>query len=83
MTPLHNTSNYLKVCAWPRTVTRGALRTLAATASQRGGYFTAKQAREAGYDYPHLEHHLKVGNFQRIGHGLYRLSENDELIRLA
>jgi len=68
--------------------TRNALRTLTATASAQGGYFTAKQAREAGYDYPHLEYHVKAGNFQRTGHGLYRLptlpqSEHDDLIRLA
>lgn len=68
--------------------TRKALRTLTATAAEQGGYFTAKQAREAGYDYPHLEYHLKAGNFQRAGHGLYRLptlpqSEHDELIRLS
>jgi len=68
--------------------TRNALRTLTAIASVQGGYFTAKQARESGYDYPHLEYHVKTGNFQRTGHGLYRLptlpqSEHDDLIRLA
>lgn len=68
--------------------TRRALRMLTATASAQGGYFTAKQARDAGYDYPHLEYHVKADNFQRTGHGLYRLpafppSEHDDLIRLA
>lgn len=68
--------------------TRRALRMLTQTATEQGGYFTAKQARSAGYDYPHLKYHLSAGNFERIGHGLYRLptippSEHDELIRLC
>jgi predicted transcriptional regulator of viral defense system len=63
-------------------------RTLAALANDQGGYFTAKQARGAGYDYPHLDYHVAVGNFERVEHGLYRLTsaaraEHDELVRLA
>lgn len=54
----------------------------------QGGYFTAKQARGAGYDYPHLAYHLRAGNFERVGHGLYRIptipvDPRDELIRLS
>lgn len=68
--------------------TRRALRMLTQTATEQGGYFTAKQARSAGYDYPHLKYHVSAGNFERVGHGLYRLptlptSEHDELIRLC
>ncbi len=68
--------------------TRDALRALTAIAADQGGYFTAKQAQHAGYDYPHLEYHLKARNFQRIGHGLYRLpafpqSDHDDLIRFS
>ena len=68
--------------------TQEAKRALHAVAVTQGGYFTAKQAREAGYSYPHLAYHLKSRNFERVGHGLYRLpeipaSEDDELIRLA
>jgi predicted transcriptional regulator of viral defense system len=68
--------------------TRQVARTLATLAADQGGYFTAKQAREAGYNYPHLEYHLSVGNFERVGHGLYRFptaprAEHDELIRLS
>lgn len=68
--------------------TRHALRALTQTATEQGGYFTAKQARSVGYDYPHLEYHVSAGNFERVGHGLYRLptiplSEHDELIRLT
>jgi predicted transcriptional regulator of viral defense system len=61
-------------------------RTLFSRASSQGGYFTAKQAREVGYGYPHLEYHVSTGTFERIDHGLYRLvqigrGEHDELIR--
>jgi predicted transcriptional regulator of viral defense system len=67
---------------------RQTARTLLTQALQQGGYFTAKQARQAGYDYPHLEYHLSTGTFERIDHGLYRLTslppaENDDLIRLS
>lgn len=65
-----------------------AARTLAALAYQQGGYFTAKQARGAGYGYSHLDYHETAGNFVRVGHGLYRLpwvpyAEQDDLIRLS
>lgn len=67
---------------------REANRQLFALALQQGGYFTAKQARAAGYNYPHLDYHVSCGNFVRVGHGLYRLpdlplSEHDDLIQLA
>jgi hypothetical protein len=67
---------------------RAAYRALFATAVRQGGCFTATQAREAGYGYPHIDYHLRAGNFERIAHGLYRLpeipaSEHDDLIRLA
>jgi len=63
-------------------------RTLAAVAHEQGGYFTAKQAKKAGYDYSHLDYHVAAGNFERIEHGLYRLAtvppaEQDNLVRLA
>lgn len=71
----------------PRSTTESA-RTLAALGHEQGGYFTAKQARAAGYDYPHLDYHVAVGNFERVEHGLYRLAnvpptDHDELVRLA
>src|SRR4051794_31928525 len=67
---------------------RAASRVLFAMAVQQGGYFTARQARDAGYDYPHLDYHVTAGNFQRVGHGLYRFPElppheHDDLIRLS
>jgi predicted transcriptional regulator of viral defense system len=68
--------------------TREKARTLLSRALEQGGYFTAKQAKEAGYDYPHLDYHVSTGNFERVEHGLYRLSslpvsENDDLVRLS
>jgi predicted transcriptional regulator of viral defense system len=68
--------------------TREASRRLFATALEQGGYFTAKQAQAAGYDYPHLDYHVSCGNMVRVDHGLYRLpavppAEHDDLIRLA
>ena len=65
-----------------------ALRTLTGLAAVQGGYFTAKQAEESGYAPPHLAYHVKVGNFEKSGHGLYRIptlppSEHDDLLRLS
>jgi predicted transcriptional regulator of viral defense system len=67
--------------------TKAAIRALTEVAASQGGYFTARQAEEAGYDAPHLSYHLAAGNFERVGHGLYRiptlpLSEHDDLVRL-
>src|SRR6516162_9642854 len=67
---------------------RKTARTLLAKALEQGGYFTAKQARNAGYDYPHLDYHVSTGNFERVDHGLYRLTtlppgEHDDLVRLT
>lgn len=63
-------------------------RTLAAIANTQGGYFTTKQAIQAGYGYKHLDYHETAGNFERVEHGLYRLptvppAEHDDLIRLT
>lgn len=68
--------------------TQTARRTLHELASQQGGYFTAKQARSAGYSRQHVDYHVKADNFERVQHGLYRLpeipvSEHDDLIRLS
>jgi predicted transcriptional regulator of viral defense system len=54
----------------------------------QGGFFTAKQARLVGYDYTHLEYHVSTGAFERVEHGLYRLTdmplaENEDLVRLS
>jgi predicted transcriptional regulator of viral defense system len=38
----------------------------------QAGYFTAAQAREAGYSLQLLQHHLKRGNLERSGRGIFR-----------
>jgi len=58
---------------------------LFATASEQAGYFTAAQARDAGYSWPLLSYHAKHGRFVRVARGLYRLrdypsSPREELI---
>jgi predicted transcriptional regulator of viral defense system len=68
--------------------TRETARTLLAKALEQAGYFTAKQAMSAGYDYSHLDYHVSTGSFERVDHGLYRLTslpvgENNDLIRLS
>jgi predicted transcriptional regulator of viral defense system len=68
--------------------TKTAFRRLTALARGQGGYFTAKQAAEVGYSYPHLVYHASAGNFEHVGHGIYRLpeippTENDDLVRLS
>lgn len=68
--------------------TKAALRELTALAQSQAGYFTAKQAAELGYLSQHLDYHLERKNFERAGHGFYRLpeipaSEYDDLVRLA
>ncbi|MFZ4576061.1 MAG: type IV toxin-antitoxin system AbiEi family antitoxin domain-containing protein [Phycisphaerales bacterium] len=61
---------------------------LHALAASQGGYFTASQATEVGYDRRRFSYHVEAGNFERAGHGLYRLttlplSEHDQLVRLS
>src|SRR3954453_23440256 len=67
---------------------KGAALALANLAHEQGGYFTTKQAIQAGYGYRHLDYHESAGSFERVAHGLYRLptvptSEYDDLIRLT
>ena len=57
-------------------------------ADGQAGYFTAKQAREAGYDYRLQHYNRERGHWIPEGHGLFRLSrypegENEELARLS
>lgn len=67
---------------------RQSAQALATLAHEQGGYFTAKQAKEVGYGYRHLDYHETAGNFERVEHGLYRiptipLDEHDDYIRLS
>jgi predicted transcriptional regulator of viral defense system len=55
-------------------------------AAEQGGYFTAAQARGAGYAYSQQHYHRTRGNWQRIDRGIFRLrdfppSEREDLIR--
>ena len=72
----------------PYRSTKSARRELSDLAQTQGGYFTSKQAAAVGYAQPHLDYHLKAGNFERVERGLYRmstapLSEHDDLIRIS
>jgi hypothetical protein len=40
---------------------------------QQQGYFTAKQATEAGFQLGSQAHHVKAGNWLRVERGIYRL----------
>ena len=47
---------------------------LYATAESQSGYFTARQALEAGMDRSTLSHHARSGGrYERVGRGVYRL----------
>lgn len=63
-----------------------ARRRLYEYAVAQGGYFTATQAREAGYPKQLQYYHVKRGNWVREARGVYRLwewprSSHDDLIR--
>ncbi len=56
-------------------------------ADRQAGYFTAKQARDTGYDYRMQHYHRERGHWISVGHGLFRLDrypegENEDLVRL-
>jgi predicted transcriptional regulator of viral defense system len=55
-------------------------------AASQGGYFSAAQAREAGYSYRQQSYHRGRGNWLLIDRGIYRLrdfpsGEREDLIR--
>ena len=55
-------------------------------AAEQGGYFSAAQAREAGYAYSQQHFHVSRGNWLKIDRGLFRLRnfpsvEREDLIR--
>ncbi len=59
---------------------------LFAMAEGQQGYFTAKQAAEAGYQLGSQAHHAKSGNWVRVERGIYRLarfpqSAEEQLVR--
>lgn len=57
-------------------------------ASGQAGYFTARQARDVGYDYRLQHYHRERGHWIPVGHGLFRINrypegENEDLVRLS
>jgi len=61
-------------------------RALYQVAATQGGYFTAAQARRAGYAYSQQSYHVARGNWLKIERGLFRLrdfppTEREDLIR--
>lgn len=47
---------------------------LFAIAETQGGFFTAKQAEDAGFDRTHHAYHVQTENWQREHRGIYRLT---------
>lgn len=59
---------------------------LNATALRQAGYFTARQASAAGYNYQAQKYHVDHGNWTRVDRGLFRLpdwptGENDQYVQ--
>lgn len=61
------------------TATRSARDALWRVAAAQAGYFTAAQAREAGYSYQAQYFHVERGNWQRLDRGIFRFREFDDL----
>jgi predicted transcriptional regulator of viral defense system len=53
---------------------KAASDTLFEIAEEQQGYFTAKQAADAGYQFGSQAHHVKSGNWARVERGIYRLA---------
>ncbi|HEY3355228.1 MAG TPA: type IV toxin-antitoxin system AbiEi family antitoxin domain-containing protein [Polyangia bacterium] len=56
-------------------------------AAAQAGYFTAREAAEAGYSLPLLHHHVDAGRFERAARGIFRLvqyppSDHEDLVVL-
>lgn len=70
---LHISTNFLYIYMMQsRTNSSGGA--LFERADEQQGYFTAKQAADAGYLLGSQAHHVKAGNWVRIHRGIYRLS---------
>ncbi len=70
---MHKYTNYLYVCVVSST-TKTAADVLFAIAEGQQGYFTSKQAADAGYQLGSQAHHVKSGNWVRVERGIYRLT---------
>lgn len=65
---------------------RDSRRRLLSKVAAQSGYFTAAQAREAGYSYQAQRYHAERGNWIRVERGVYRLPEwppgpHEDLVR--
>lgn len=65
---------------------RDLRRKLVAIAGQQAGYFSARQALDAGYSYPAQRYHVLQHNWLRVGRGIFRLPEwpsslHEDLVR--
>lgn len=54
-------------------VKRDSFKRLLEIAQEQQGFFTAKQAKEAGFVEQHHAHHVEVGNWVKEYRGIYRL----------
>jgi len=71
-----------------RDPSKTASESLFAIAETQQGYFTAKQAANAGYQLGSQAHHVKSGNWLRVERGIYRLarfpqSDEEQLVIYA
>ena len=55
--------------------TQESERNIRSIASRQQGYFTARQALEAGYSYPSQCYQNETGNWIREGYGVYRIAD--------
>jgi hypothetical protein len=70
---LHGYTNYLYICAVQNQV-KTVTDVLFEIVEGQQGYFTAKQAGDAGYKPGSQAHHVKSGNWVRVERGIYRLA---------
>jgi predicted transcriptional regulator of viral defense system len=57
-------------------------------AAEQAGYFTAKQALDAGYGYDDQHYHVQQGHWERVKRGLYRMqgfppNDTSDLVELT
>lgn len=71
---MHNYTNYLYICAMVGRAKKNVPAALFDSAEGQQGYFTAKQAADAGYQLGSQAHHVKSGNWVRVERGIYRLA---------
>jgi len=71
--PLHVYTSSLYIRAM-RSQAKTVSDALFETAEGQQGYFTAKQATDAGYQLGSQAHHVKSGNWVRVERGIYRLA---------